>query len=229
MARWSRTSSRLRQRDRQSGVCGKSAHPEERHDGGGVRDALRHPLAITAASALVAGWLLPAFAHQWQDRQKERELKRDLAIQLDRDATSTVIAAQLLVTRQFLEAQTATVRMEERDARGPGTSRDGLAAAYDAAFERARLAGASAHIGNLTQWLVTRSVSISTLTATFPEDDLPRRWRIYANHVTDYVQLASTRSEVSDRRGHVDDLIAYLTAPAAEEDDGDFSSAHQLI
>jgi hypothetical protein len=199
-------------------VRAKAARPAKDSDGGRFRDALRHPLAIAAASALVAGWLLPAFAHQWQDRQKERELKRELAIQLDRDATSTVIAAQLLVTGQFPEAQTATVRMEERDATSPGTARDELAAAYDAAVERARVAKTSAHVDNLTEWLVTRSVSISTLMATFPDDDLPNRWKAYANQVTHYVQLASSRAKESDRRKHVDNLIAYLTAPADEEE-----------
>ncbi len=164
----------------------------------------------------MAGWLLPAFAHQWQDRQKERDLKRELATQLDRDVTSTVIAAQLLLSRQFPEAQTATVRRQERDGAPSGGRREKLAAAYEAASERAREAGTSAYVRNLSEWFVTRSVWIPTLTAYFSEDDLPEQWRVYANHVTDYLLLASSRSALKVRRSHVDDLIDYLRAKPNE-------------
>jgi hypothetical protein len=158
----------------------------------------------------VAGWLLPPFAHQWQDRQKERDLKRELATQLDRDITTAVISAQLLLTRQFPEAQTAIVRKRERDdASSPGR-REKLNAEYEAASEREREAGTRTFVRDASAWFVTRSVSISTLNAYFPEDDLPEKWREYTNRVTYYLHLGSSRVPQKVRRAHIDNLIRYL-------------------
>lgn len=163
-----------------------------------VREALRHPLAITAVSALAAGWLLPAFAHQWQDRQKERDLKRELATELDRDVTRTLITAQLLMTRAFPEAQTANVRRAEYQRALP-TERSARAR-YLGALERERAAGTEGFVRRLSDWFVTRSVTRSTLGTHFPDGDLADRWIEYANHVTAYVKLASGRVSPGESR-----------------------------
>lgn len=169
---------------------------------------LRHPLAITAASALLAGWLLPPFAHQWQDRQKERELKRELATQLDRDATKTVIGGRILVDLRFPEAQTTEARLLDLQAAAP-TGRAAARAALTAARERERDAGATTYIETLSSWLITRSVTRSALTAYFPHAGLATAWETYANHVTVYLRLAAARGK-SQRREIVADLSEYL-------------------
>ena len=58
------------------------------------------PVLITLFGALVSAWLVPAFTRQYQDRQKEREIKVGLVSEIG-DATSDA-----LVTSQFLAAQT---------------------------------------------------------------------------------------------------------------------------
>jgi hypothetical protein len=58
------------------------------------------PVLITLFGALVSAWLVPAFTRQYQDRQKEREIKVALVSEIG-DATSDA-----LVTSQFLAAQT---------------------------------------------------------------------------------------------------------------------------
>jgi hypothetical protein len=207
-------------------MSSRSARPAEGtvewHDGPSKADAkprrarrvrigeiLRHPLAIAAVSALVAGWLFPAFAHQWQDRQKERDLKRELATELDRQVTETVVAAQLLMTRAFPEAQAADLRRAEYEKALP-TDRSARASYLDA-LERERAAGTEAFVRVLSDWLVTRSVTRSALATHFAEEDVANDWLQYANHVTDYVTLASARPGAEQARaGAVDDLSEYL-------------------
>jgi hypothetical protein len=174
-----------------------------------LRDVLRHPLAITAISALLAGWLLPAFAHQWQDRQAERELKRELATQLDRDVTTAVIDARLLIDRRFPEGQTGDVRLQELRS-VPQAERTRARAAYRAARERERIAGTETFVRTLSAWLVTRSVTRSTLAAHFPRSDLAHRWTEYADHVTSYLSLASTRPRAQERARLLGSLKRYL-------------------
>jgi hypothetical protein len=58
------------------------------------------PVLITLFGAAVSAWLVPAFTRQYQDRQKEREIKVALVSEIG-DATSDA-----LVTSQFLAAQT---------------------------------------------------------------------------------------------------------------------------
>jgi hypothetical protein len=196
---------RVERRDGPSKADGKQRRARDVR----VNEVLRHPLAIAALSALVAGWLLPAFAHQWQDRQKERDLKRELATELDRDVTGTVIAAQLLMTRAFPEAQTADVRRAEYERARPTDGR--ARASYLDALERERAAGTEAFVRVLSAWLVTRSVTRSTLATHFPEQDLAGGWIEYANHVTAYVKLASLRVDAEGTRASsLDRLSEYL-------------------
>jgi hypothetical protein len=154
---------------------------------------LAHPLAIAAVTALIAGWLVPAFAHQWQDRRDERELKREIATELDRGATRTVIASQLLIARLFPEAQTSDVRREEYR-RARGADRAASLVAYREARERERVTGTESVVRTLSDWLVTRSVTRSKLTAHFPGQGLDVDWKELADSVQDFLTLASTRA-----------------------------------
>jgi hypothetical protein len=58
------------------------------------------PILITLFGAAVSAWLVPAFTRQYQDRQKEREIKVALVSAIG-DSTSDA-----LVTSQFVAAQT---------------------------------------------------------------------------------------------------------------------------
>lgn len=54
---------------------------------------IRVPTAVvlTILGAALTAWLLPAFTRQWEDRQKARELKADLVIQMSRTTVSSVL------------------------------------------------------------------------------------------------------------------------------------------
>ena len=189
---WWPITSRPDQRDRKGGTHGRSGDHSEEAVSAGVKSALSHPLAITAVGALIAGWCA-ALRHQWQDRRDERELKRELATRLDGDATATVIAAQLLLARQFPEAQTTNVRRQDRNSASSPIAKRDSAAAYAEAVERERIAATVALVNTVTKWLVIRSVSNSTLNAYFPSNELPERWKRYSNHVSMYLQLVSSK------------------------------------
>jgi hypothetical protein len=170
--------------------------------------ALRHPLAITAVSVLVASWLLPSVTKQWQDRQEARELKEELVAKLDEATTRTVIATRILVDRSSPRAQ--TTRARELELKGaPNGERAGARAAFLAAVEQERNATAESYIQIISDWLVTRSVTRSQLLTYFPDSDVADDWTEYANHVTRYVRLASSNSE-ADKLGYVRRLASYL-------------------
>jgi hypothetical protein len=169
-----------------------------------------HPLAVAALGGLIAAWLLPAIAQQWQDRQKERELKRDIATQLDRDSTSTIIAVRILVDRSFPEAQTAAARRAELAA-APPSQVARATSILRAARERERDVGTRIYVRTFSDWLVTRSVTRSTLEAQFTNHALTRQWEDFADHVTDYLRLAG-RSEKRQREKLVRSLENYVGA-----------------
>jgi hypothetical protein len=54
---------------------------------------LSHPLVVTFAGAILASILVPLFTRQWQDRQKELDLKRDLVQQIAGSSTTAVRGA----------------------------------------------------------------------------------------------------------------------------------------
>lgn len=60
---------------------------------------LPKPIALTLFGAAVSAWLVPAFTRQWQDRQKEREIKVALVSEIG-DSTSNA-----LVTSQYVASQ----------------------------------------------------------------------------------------------------------------------------
>jgi hypothetical protein len=160
-------------------------------------------------SALLIAWLVPAFAHQWQDRQTERELKRDIATKLDSDTTHTVIATRILIERLFPEAQTTDARAEEVAA--GSTPRAYADDALRSARERERDAAARTWVKTFEDWLATKSVTRSTLAAEFPDGALAGQWDGYASEVTFYLHLART-SNVSRRRALVSELSSFLGA-----------------
>jgi len=171
--------------------------------------ALRHPLAITAAGALVASLLIPAFTKQWQDRQEERELKTELAAEMDERTTRTVIASRILIDRRFREAQATDARRDELQ-EAAGASRKPAARALVLALETERDAGAAAHIELFADWLVTRSVVRSRLAAYYPDDNLAQEWERYADHVTLYLRFGSSASNREFKERYVRILAAFL-------------------
>lgn len=175
-----------------------------------------------AATALVASWLVPAFTKQWHDRQAERTLKADLVARLDEATTQTVVGARILIERRFREALTTDARKDELDA-ARGRERARAAGAHEAARERERDARNGAYLQLFGDWLVTRSVTRSTLLAHFPDAPVAARWTTFATHVTSYLRLARAAGGDARERncrvlggylGLADSVWAPLVTPA---------------
>jgi hypothetical protein len=66
------------------------AAPQDR---GRIAGWLAHPLVVAALSALLASVLIPLFTRQWQDRQKELDLKRSLVESIAGSSTTAVRSA----------------------------------------------------------------------------------------------------------------------------------------
>jgi hypothetical protein len=64
----------------------------------------KHPITIVLVSGAVTALLLPQFTRQWQDRQKERELKRSV---LEKMSTSSTTAVRHAISRVLGKLQAA--------------------------------------------------------------------------------------------------------------------------
>jgi hypothetical protein len=65
---------------------------------------LKHPLTIALVAAAFTALFLPLFTRQWQDRQKERELKKSLLEQMSTASTTAVRNGISLVNGQLRAA-----------------------------------------------------------------------------------------------------------------------------
>jgi hypothetical protein len=182
---------------------------KQSEQGTSFKGVLGHPLAVTAFSVLAASLLIPALTNQWQDRQKARDLKTDLATSTDELTTRAVIAARINIDRRFREAQATDARKEELE-RASGPQRQRARTAYRVAVEKERDAVAASNIELFEEWLVTRSVIRSKLAAYFPGSTLAAEWEEYANHVTFYIRLASSASTRLFKREYIKELAAFL-------------------
>jgi hypothetical protein len=55
-----------------------------------------HPLVLLIAGAIISSIAIPYYTRQWQDHQKELELKTDLAEKLSRAVSSIIVNARLV-------------------------------------------------------------------------------------------------------------------------------------
>jgi hypothetical protein len=78
------------------------------------KSVLKHPLMIALVAAVFTALLLPQFTRQWQDRQKERELKRSLLEQMS-TASSTAVRRSISLVNGQLRAAGGEANEDGRD------------------------------------------------------------------------------------------------------------------
>jgi hypothetical protein len=151
---------------------------------------LRHPLVLTLVGAILSVLIVPAFTRQWQDRQKERELKRALVADIGASVT------EALKTSQFVN-----LNLFGRAAGEPASGRE-----QQRVFNESQI-----------EWEIQSARIGSQLRAYFPGTGLGRDWQEYSETVTKAYQLVSSlREGLRDR--WVDDVRAYLRARGREPD-----------
>jgi hypothetical protein len=57
---------------------------------------------VTASITLATAWLFPALSHQWQDRQKARELTAALVARIGKDTSQALITSDFLSSERLL-------------------------------------------------------------------------------------------------------------------------------
>jgi hypothetical protein len=72
----------------------KSESPPKTSRGSVIRNWLAHPLLLLLVGALVTSILVPVLTHQWQNHEKELEIKSGLAEQINNSVTNFVMAVQ---------------------------------------------------------------------------------------------------------------------------------------
>lgn len=126
--------------------------------------------------------IVPAFTRQWQDRQRERELKRGLVADIGESAT------EALKTSQFINLNLFGLAAGE-----PPSGRE-----QQRVFNESQI-----------EWEIKSARIGSQLRAYFPETGLGRTWQEYSETVTKAYQLVSSlREGVRDQ--WVSDIEAYL-------------------
>jgi hypothetical protein len=67
---------------------------------------------VTAALTLVTAWVFPALSHQWQDRQKARELTAALVTQIGRETSQALITSDFLSSNRLPSQTTGQFNRE---------------------------------------------------------------------------------------------------------------------
>jgi hypothetical protein len=62
---------------------------------------LPKPILITLFGAAISAWLVPAFTRQWQDRQKEREIKVALVSDIGDSTSDALVTSQYVANQAF--------------------------------------------------------------------------------------------------------------------------------
>lgn len=118
--------------------------------GGGWWTKILAGLAATLATA----WLFPALSHQWQDRQKAKELTAALVSQIGNDTSQALVTSSFITHHRFSSS---------RDPSKPGFNQE--------EFNRIDL-----------EWRTSSAEVEAQLQAYFPHQ-VVREWRDYSNLV----------------------------------------------
>jgi hypothetical protein len=79
--------------------------PRTRHFINIIQKVASNPLLLLGFGALVSGLLIPQITNQWQNYQKEIQLKTDLASQISKAVASIIITSRLVQNSNFVGHQ----------------------------------------------------------------------------------------------------------------------------
>jgi hypothetical protein len=63
------------------------------------------PVLMVLFGAAISAWLVPAFTRQWQDRQKEREIKVALVSEISHSTSNALVTSQFVASRALADGQ----------------------------------------------------------------------------------------------------------------------------
>ena len=130
---------------------------------------LSHPLVVLLAGAILTGILVPTITRQWQDRQKELEIKTQLVSELSESIMQIVMAVQFVRAR----AEVAALQPSSR-----------------ATIDRERINRQQREFDEAYRTWEIRSAILSTkLEAYFGRTTIPSDWTRFSELVTRFYAL----------------------------------------
>ena len=176
--------------------------------GAQVGSFLKHPLVLVVLGGVFTALLIPQITREWQDRQREQEIKQSLLEEISTDATTAVREGNSLVGAC---AQPSPEPVKEAKVvkfcapLPPGKSvwEAGGQAGEDIAEIYAVLRNA---------WLIQRATARSRIITYFP--DLYSCWYSYERALTDYLGLVSQHPNT--KRTRVGNLNEFVDADLAD-------------
>ena len=75
-----------------------STEPERYLNKVHIKKVISHPFLILVVGAIISGLLVPYFTHQWQDNQKQLELKTALADDINKAVSDSIVSGRLYPT-----------------------------------------------------------------------------------------------------------------------------------
>ena len=137
---------------------------------------LTHPLVILVIGAVLSGLLIPSITRQWQERQKELELKTNLVTEI------IELVTEILICRQYYLSAVFEYREYQRKQRHQDTE---LVAQYTQSMATQ---GEKLDNANI-KWEVKSAVIETKLQVYFPETRIATRWSEFAKAISILVQL----------------------------------------
>jgi hypothetical protein len=163
---------------------------------------LKHPLVLVVLGGVFTALLIPQITREWQDRQREQEIKQSLLEEISTSATTAVRQGNSLVgacvqpsSKPDNEAE--VVRVCAPSAPGKSVRAAGGEAGEDIPEIYAVLRNA---------WLIERATARSRIITYFP--DLYSCWYSYERALTDYLGLVSQHP--STKKTRVGDLNEFV-------------------
>jgi hypothetical protein len=130
-----------------------------------LKNILSNPLLLLLVGALVTGLLAPYITKQWQNQQKELEIKTDLLRRITQSVTSLLVTGYDFEIAQCVKSGQCNVSV--------GISNDTMLK----------------YRNQYSNWSITSAVIESDLAAYFPESQISEEWRRFANLTTLYYGL----------------------------------------
>jgi hypothetical protein len=168
----------------------------------------KHPLVLVVLGGVFSALLIPQITREWQDRQREQEIKQSLLEEISTSATTAVREGNSLVGACVEQGSEPVKDTKVVKVCAPLPPAESVRAAGGEAGED--IPEIYAVLRNA--WLIQRATARSRIITYFP--DLYSCWYSYERALTDYLGLVSQHPKT--KRTRVGDLNEFVDADLAD-------------
>ncbi len=165
---------------------------------------LKHPLVLLILGGVFSALLIPQVTREWQDRQREQEIKRDLLEQIATSATTAIRQGNSLVMACTERSGELSTPKPKRSVCAPLPPNHQVRAAGGEPGEEI----SEIYAVLKDSWLIRRSIPRSTIITYFPKTY--SCWYSYERALADYLGLVTQSANAKKVR--VDALGEFVRA-----------------